>query len=436
MNFVAKEPDLDVFSAETTLDQSKPGPVDPLEFALDAKAMSLDPRAVGGGWGLRHLMGLILVEGVLLWLVTLLGVIVVVGGIVIHVVAFVGIGILASRTRVSRQGALLKALSIAAEKGMPLAPAVAAFADQDRGSARRRVMALAAALNQGQSLSEALTHSRKLVSSDAVLLINAGEDSGQLPQALEAAASCRAAHYPLWLAIAGRFAYILALMIALQTIVSFILYFIVPKFEAIFRDFGVSLPQATVMVIDISHLIVKYFYLVVPLLILEVKLLIFLPVSLAGWGKFQVPIFDRFLVRRHSALLSRALALYVAAGRPISGGLEFVGEAYPTRWFRERVKLASRDVQQGLDWVTALERHQAIRPVDAEVLRSAHAVGNLGWALEEQAERNERRLAQRVQLILVTLFPMLLLMIGFVVFVIALGFFAPLVKLISELSSV
>ena len=432
----AKEPVLDAFSAGSMLDQTKPAPLDPLEFALEAKAMSLDPRSVGGGWGLRHMMGLILVEGVLLWMVTLLGAIVVAGGIVIHIVAAVGIGILASRTRAARQEALLRALSIAAEKGMPLAPAVAAFADQDRGRARRRVMGLAAALVQGQSLSEALTHSRKLVSSDAALLIKAGEDSDRLPQALEAAASCRAAHYPLWLALAGRFAYILTLLIALQTIVSFILYFIVPKFEAIFRDFGVSLPQATVMVIDISHMIIRYFYIVSPVLVLELVLLCFLPLSLAGWGNYQVPFFDRFLVRRHAALLGRALALYVAAGKPISRALELLGDAYPTRWFRERLKQASRDVQQGLDWVTALERHRAIRPADAEVLRSAQAVGNLGWALEEQAERNERRLAQRVQVIFVTLFPMLLLMIGFVVFVIALGFFAPLVKLISELSSV
>lgn len=426
---------MDAFSLETMLKQAKADLEDPLDFTLDARAMSFDPRAASGFWSLRYLMGLILVEGILLWLVTLFGVIVVVGGIVVHIVAAVGIGILAARARAARQGALLQALAIAAEKGMPLAPAVAAFADQDRGGTRRRVMGLASELNQGRTLSQALASQTRLISSDALLLIKAGEDAGRLPQALEAASKCRAAQFPLWLAIAGRFAYILVLLVALQVIVSFVLYFIVPKFEAIFRDFGVSLPQATVMVIDISHMIIRNFYLMFPLLVGEVVLMCFLPMSLASWGNYQVPLFDRFLVRRHSALLARALALYVAAGKPISRGLEMLGDVYPARWFRGRVKKASRDVQEGLEWATALERHEAIRPADAEVLRSAQAMGNLEWALEEQAERNERRLAQRVQIVFVTLFPLLLLMIGFVVFVIALGFFAPLVKLISELST-
>ncbi len=427
---------MDAFSAGFKPPTLRPAAADPLDFTLDPDAMSFDPRAIGGFWRLRNLMGLIAAEGVLLWLVTILGVIVVLGGIVIHIVIAVGVGILAARARIARQGALLQALAIAAEKGMPLAPAVAAFADQDRGRARRRVMWLAGELAQGRGLSESLTKEPRLISSDAVLLIKAGEDSNMLPQALRMAALCRSNQFPLWLAIAGRFAYILALLVALQTIVSFILYFIVPKFEAIFRDFGVPLPQATVLVIDLSHTIIKYFYLFSPFLVGEIVLLCFLPMSLAGWGNsFSVPLIDRFLVRRHSALLARALALYVAAGRPIARGLALVGDAYPVRWFRARVKSASRDVQDGLDWTTALERHEAIRPADAEVLRSAQAVGNLGWALEEQAERNERRLAQRVQIAFVTLFPILLLMIGFVVFVIVLGFFTPLVKLISELST-
>ena len=42
-------------------------------------------------------------------------------------------GFVVARLRTSRQDALLSLLAIAAERGMPLAPAVAAFADQFRG---------------------------------------------------------------------------------------------------------------------------------------------------------------------------------------------------------------------------------------------------------------------------------------------------------------
>ena len=42
-------------------------------------------------------------------------------------------------------------------------------------------------------------------------------------------------------------------------IVGFILYFIVPKFEAIFNDFGVPLPAMTVFLVEASHFVVKYY---------------------------------------------------------------------------------------------------------------------------------------------------------------------------------
>ena len=60
-------------------------------------------------------------------------------------------------------------------------------------------------------------------------------------------------------------------------------------------------------------------------------------------------------------------------------------------------------------------------------------MGNLGWALDELAESSERRLAIKFQMLVQTFFPLVVLMLGLVVFVTALGYFAPLVKIISEI---
>ena len=119
-------------------------------------------------------------------------------------------------------------------------------------------MDLAARINWGTILPEALERSRKLVSRDAVLLAWVGEAAGRLPRALRMAATTRSNQLPIWTAISARLSYILGLLLVMQIISSFILYFIVPKFEAIFKDFGVSLPQVTILVIDASHLLIKY----------------------------------------------------------------------------------------------------------------------------------------------------------------------------------
>ena len=71
------------------------------------------------------------------------------------------------------------------------------------------------------------------------------------------------------------------------------LYFIVPKFEAIFKDFGVSLPPVTILLIEGSHSLVRYGFLSAWVPPLEIMLLLFLPFSFAGWINYDVPFFDR-----------------------------------------------------------------------------------------------------------------------------------------------
>lgn len=48
----------------------------------------------------------------------------------------------------------------------------------------------------------------------------------------------------------------------------FVFYFVIPKFEAIFKDFGMPLPRLTIAAVALSHLVIKYIYLVVPGLLL------------------------------------------------------------------------------------------------------------------------------------------------------------------------
>jgi protein transport protein HofC len=371
-----------------------------------------------------------------LWLLIELGGVFLAGGIVLLFAMAIGAGFVWARLRVTRQDSLVWIMAIAAERGMPLAPAVAAFADQFRGKARGRVQALVARLNEGSLLPEALEQTPRAVSRDVVLMAWIGQATGLMPKALRLAGSARSAQLSLWLGIASRLAYLLGLLLALQTIVGFIVYFIIPKFEAIFRDFGVALPEATLWMIAFSHRVVQYAPVSSLFLLGEVACLLYVPFSFNGWMNYNVPIFDRMLSRRHTALVLRALSLVVESSQPIALGLSTLASHYPTRWVRWRLARADRSVQRGGDWIDALWHAGIIRQADAEVLASATTVGNLAWALRELAETSERRMSLRLQAALQTLFPLTVVLLGLVVACLALAYFLPLVKLIMELSKI
>jgi protein transport protein HofC len=390
--------------------------------------------AASGGWRLSHMMFLIAAIAVLLWLYVIYGGIVLAGGIVILFATAIGLGVILARRQISQQDSLLWILAIAAQRGMPLGPTIMAFADQYGGRHRVRMMKLASLFESGCSVPDALQQVPRIISRDALLLAHVGQRTGRLPQALKMAASSRASQLPIWTAIATRFAYLLFVLLTIQTICGFLLYFVLPKFEAIFNDFGVPLPPVTVGLIQGTHALIRYGFISAFIPPIEFLLLILLPFSFAGWANYDVPIFDRMLRRRHTALILRALSLTIETGKPIEGGMTTLADYYPTWWVRRKLIRVDDHVRQGGSWIDELYREGLIRGSEAELLHSASLVGNLPWAMRELAETGERRLAFRFQTVIQTLFPIVVLSLGACIFLLCYAFFSPLIVLIRRLT--
>jgi protein transport protein HofC len=410
------------------------------EFELEVNPAEMERLSRPNPWRLSHLMYVVAAVAILLWLGivvagSVLAVVLMGLGFVFFVfIAVMGTFITLAWGTATKQESLLHILAIAAERGMPLAPAIAAFADQFGGLQHRRIMNLAARVNWGTKLPEALESARRLVTRDATLLAWVGDAAGLLPKALRIAAESRASQLPVWTSIASRLAYILVLMLGMQTISGFILYYIVPKFEVIFMDFGMPLPNVTVLVIHAAHLFVKYGFVTGLLPLIEVGLLFFLPISFLGFGAYTVPLFDRLLGRRHTALILRSLSLIVEGGKPIALGINLLANHYPAYWVRRRLRGADASVRGGVDWIEALRQQRIIQSADAAVLASAESVGNLAWALAELGESAERRLATRVQVVIQTFFPLVIMILGMLVFILATAYFMPLIRLIEKLA--
>lgn len=407
---------------------------DPSRHDQPPPSESIPIAASPGGFRVWHFMILVLVCALTFTLYA--------GWPLLIVAMFIGVVVIVSGRRTSLQDALLDVLAIAAERGVPLGPAAEAFADSCGGRYRRRANTLAGLLNSGVSLPDALDRVPRILPPDAKLLIRVGSESGLVPGALREASAARRSRQQSRTNPLPKFVYLIVVLVVMQVISGFILYFIIPKFEAIFRDFGVQLPGITIFVIEASHSVVNTPLL--PLLILgEVVLLFHLPFAYFGWSSGYLPWIDRLLlspvdrllVRRHSALILRALARGIEAGKPLTGVLGTLVQYHPSVWIRGRLVRVRDDVRKGADCWKSLRDHGLIRPADAAVLEAASRVGNLPWALRETAESGERRLGYRLQLWLQLLFPAVVLAMGGLVFVLVAAFFLPLITLIEALTS-
>ena len=111
-----------------------------------------------------------------------------------------------------------------------------------------------------------------------------------------------------------------------------------------------------------------------------------------------------------------------------------MARSYPKRDIRRRLRQTEADIRAGRDWCESLHGHGLIQAADLAVLQAAQRVGNLAWALQEMADSARRRLAYRVQAIVQTLFPLLVVLIGMVVMFVVVALFLPLIALIQHLA--
>jgi type II secretory pathway component PulF len=398
------------------------------------------------------------------------------------------------RNRQSEHRALLGSLAAAAQHGVPLSEAARAYADETLGDTGLRAMALAEAIERGQSLSTAVRTARLRMSTSTKLAVRFGERLGLLGPAMKQQIDDSHQIDSVLRDTIGRFLYLWCVVMMMCLVVAFVMWKIVPVFERIFEEFGLKLPALTQLVIKWSgdpkallvfaavlmSPVILFSVLVAVMTILEifgrmwaakedrrgdrfydfldrVVLRVRLTVSIlalvsictpfsvvfaillpflfyVGYFPRNLPVVWRFFRRYDGALTMRALSLAVRQGLSLPHALHLVADCYPLSIVAGRIRAAADRIIAGMDWRESLRWTGLISRADAAVLAAAERVGNLGWALEEMADSAIRRQIYRVQAGLQVLFPMVLVSLGLVVCFFVVGLFMPIISLIQGLS--
>src|SRR5215831_3092592 len=119
-------------------------------------------------------------------------------------------------------------------------------------------------VESGSTLSEAFAKHPKCFDRLYVNMVKAGEAGGALEVILKRLADFKEKAQSLKRKVVGAMVYPVVVITVAVSILSFIMIFIVPKFEKIFKDFKLSLPGITTFLMNTSRWFVVYWY-VLPL---------------------------------------------------------------------------------------------------------------------------------------------------------------------------
>jgi len=338
-----------------------------------------------------------------------------------------------------RQSSLLMVLATGIGHAPSLMAGLKALTEESSPPWSNRIAQLRVLLSQGQTLSEALTSATGLLPEKTLIAIRVAEEAGALKQVLadeaqrlmldDQSGNSVQASFPTTLA------WLLALGLIAQSVISFIMMFIIPKFNAIFEGFGVELPATTRALIGISDWMMDSFFLIV-----------FPIVSLLLYGLYKLTRAHlRYLSTGHvlgserfsrywTPLILRLLSVAVSTERSLGDAVHAIQrELVPGRASRQ-LSGVRQSIYAGTDCWEALRTYGFLKHREVAFLNSTSKTHHLDWGLIHLGRTIERRRERWLRLGLSFLQPTVILLAGAVVGFVVVSLFMPIVKLINDMS--
>ena len=247
-----------------------------------------------------------------------------------------------------------KQLSILQDAGLPILRSLRILETQQKpGRLKNALMDVGDEIEGGATLSEAMGKSPKVFSRLYINMIKAGEAGGALEVILRRLSEFLERSESLKRKVKGAMIYPVVVVMVAIGILTFIMLKIVPVFKKMFDEFGLKLPPATELLINISNWVVNYGWFSIPLIPvvvwLFVKLLRKFKHGRMGWDIYmlKVPIMGMLIEKNTMARTTRTLGTLVSSGVPILEGLNITRETSGNALFERLYGRVTDAIREG-----------------------------------------------------------------------------------------
>ena len=316
--------------------------------------------------------------------------------------------------------------------GVPILRALAGLEESTTNSSLKAVVAdLRVSLDSGRELSAAMRRHPRVFSPFYVSLVRVGETTGMLEtvflrlyEHLEFEKEIReriksALRYPMFV--------VLAMAVAL-VIVNLV---VIPAFAKLFEGFNASLPLMTRIVIGFSNFTVAYWPALLAAVVGAIVGFNAWRKSRAGkyaWDRFKlrIPIGGTIILKATLARFARSFALSIKSGVPVVQGLTTVAEVVDNDFLARRIEQMRDGVERGESVLRTAMTADIFTPVVLQMIAVGDETGELDDLMLEVAELYERDVDYEVKSLAAQIEPILIVFLGILVLILALGIFLPI----------
>ena len=316
--------------------------------------------------------------------------------------------------------------------GVPILRGLAGLQESSISKAFSRVIKdIRESLDAGRELSAAMRRHPTVFSSFYLSMVRVGELTGRLEEVFlrlfdhlefdrEMRARVKSAlRYPMFV--------VMAMVVAL-VIVNL---FVIPAFVKVFASFNAPLPLMTRILIASSKFTVDYWpLLLIGTIATVVGAIMYVrtPAGLYRWDrvKLRLPIAGKILLKGTLARFARSFALSSRSGVPIVQALNVVSATVDNAYLSSKVDLMRDGVERGESILRTAVHAGVFTPVVLQMIAVGEETGDLDELMDEIAQMYEREVDYELKTLSAQIEPILIVFMGAMVLVLAMGIFLPI----------
>ena len=286
-------------------------------------------------------------------------------------------------------------------------------------------------LESGRELSAGMARHPKIFTPLYISMIRVGEGTGMLDESFS-----RISHY-LELEkdtrerVKSALRYPAMVMVAMAVALTIINIFVIPSFATVFERANAQLPIFTRILLGTSNFFVDYWpFMLVALIVLFVSVTTYVGTEQGRyvWGKYKLrlPLIGDILLRATLGRFSRAFSMSLSAGVPLVQALTVVAMAVDNDYVGGHILNMRNGIERGESLTRTAAATNMFTPLVLQMLSVGEETGRVDEMMEEVAGFYEREVDYDVKNLSATIEPVMIVMIGGLVLVLALGVFLPM----------
>lgn len=316
--------------------------------------------------------------------------------------------------------------------GVPIMRALGGLRDSSTNPAMQDMLqAVRESLDQGRELSASLARHPKVFTPFYLSMVRVGEMTGQLEAIFLRLFDHLAFERFMREQVKSALRYPMFVIFAMVVAMVVINIFVIPAFADVFKGFGAELPFLTRLLIGVSDFFVHWW----PAMLLGV---IGAAVAFRQWiatadgryrwdrFKLRLPIAGKIVQKATMARFARSFALAARSGVPIIQALTNVAMTVDNAWIADKLERMRDGVERGESVLRAAIATNAFTPVVLQMIAVGEESGALDDMMEEIADLYQNEVEYELKTLAQQIEPILIVMLGIMVLILALGIFLPM----------